>query len=518
MLGKQHPFDRRRDMGDTKERPSGYSRRLHKGKRVKFIRDTLVTFSTQIIAVVLGIGVSVVIARVLGPGGKGAYSLIILVPTLLALVGNLGIGGANVYFGGSRKHNWTDLSSNSRVLALLLGTFLASAVLAYLFVVNPSFLSGLALGGLVLASLVVPLSLMVTYFTSILLGQDRIKEYNLVTLAQSGTLLMLVVILLLAVKGGVFSTIAAWAGATLVAAVFAILLVRRTTTIRWSFHRQPFRDSVKFGVKGYLGSAIQFLNYRLDMLLVAMFMGTTFVGYYSVSVAMAEALWYLPAAVGTVIFARTPGMKAEDANRSTPRICRNTLFLTIMAGLLLFILSRYIILLLFGSAFLPALEPLWLLLPGIVALSVPKVLAPEISGRGKPIVGTIAAGVSLAVNIPLNIVLIPRIGISGAALASTASYAVSALVTLVFFLKISKNSWVDTLLFKREDLQLYVRALSTARHFDVRHQAAALSKQALSLLNPGFWTRESVGLNPTKGGELDSVEHRSENVKSETDQ
>jgi O-antigen/teichoic acid export membrane protein len=483
---------------------------------MKFIRDALITFSTQIIVVILGTGVAIIIARVLGPEGKGAYSLIILVPSLLALVGNLGIGIANIYFGGSRKHDWTELAANSLVLAGSLGVLLAAGFLAYLHIFQPSFLKDIEPECLVLAVLVVPLSLLAMYFTSILLGQNRIKEYNLVNLAQAGALLILVLLLLLAIKGGLFGTIVAWASATVVATIFAILLVRRTTNIRWSFHRQVFKDSVKFGGKVYLGNAIQFLNYRLDMLLVAFFMNITFVGYYSISVALVEALWYFPGAVGTVIVARTPGMKAEDANRSTPRICRNTFFITILAALVLFALSKYVITLFFGAAFLPAVQPLWVLLPGAVALGGAKVLSYEITGRGKPMINIVASGISLAVNIPLNLFLIPRMGISGAALASTISYSLTAVVVLVAFLKISGNSWVDTLLLKREDLKIYRSAFSTARSLNIKGEARRLTTQAFSLFSPGFWTRESVGLNlPTSSNGRDSVEHQGENTKSE---
>lgn len=464
---------------------------------------------------ILGIAAAIVIARVLGPSGKGAYALIILVPTLLALLGNLGIGSANVYFGGSRKHDWANLASNSLISALGLGVLLTVGFLAYFFILQPSFLREIEPRCLLLATLVVPFSLLTMYFSLILLGQDRIKEYNLVRLAQGGVNVVLILFLLLALKGGVFSVILAWAIAALIAAIVSILLVRRTTNIKWSFHRQLFGDSVKFGVKGYLGNAMQFLNYRLDMFLIVFFMNVTFVGYYSISVVMAEALWYFPSTVGTVIFARTPGMKAEDANRSTPRICRNTLFITILAALVIFAVGEYMITLLFGSAFLPALKPLWILLPGVVALSIPKVLAPEISGRGKPIVGTIAAGVSLAVNIPLNLLLIPRMGIAGAALASTISYTVSALVVLAFFLRISKNSWVDTVLLKREDLKIYRSALSTARSLNVKYQATALTKQAFSLLNPGFWRGKSISDNSSTRNEEQSIVQQGEDKESQ---
>jgi len=458
----------------------------NKGMHLKFIKDVLITFSTQIVTVITGLAVSIVIARVLGPEGKGAYSLIILVPALLAFLGNLGVGISNVYFGGSRKYNWANLASNSLISALALGILLATAFLIYFFIFDPIFLREIEPQNILIATLVLPFSLLITYFSQILLGQDRIKEFNLVNLAQQGTLLTLIALFLFAIKADILSAILAWAIATLVASILSILLVRRTTDIKWSFYPQLFKDSVKFGIKGYLANVIQFFNYRLDMFLIAFFMNVTFVGYYSISVAIAEMLWYFSGAVGTVIFAQTPRISAEEANTLTPRICRNTFFITVLAAVVLFVLGRYIIVLFFSSAFLPALRPLWILLPGVIALSILKVLGNEITGRGKPIISTIADSISLAVNIPLNLLLIPKMGISGAALASTVSYSMAAIAILAAFLKISGNSWVDTILFKREDLRIYTGILSMARNLNVKYEAKTLIKEAFSLLSPSF--------------------------------
>jgi len=70
-------------------------------------------------------------------------------------------------------------------------------------------------------------------------------------------------------------------------------------------------------------------------------------------------------------------------------------------------------------------------------------------------VNAVAAGISLAVNVPLNLLLIPGMGIAGAALASTVSYSVTAAVTLAVFLRVSGNRWFDTIVIKREDLIVY---------------------------------------------------------------
>lgn len=470
---------------------------------MKFIRDTIITFSTRVITIALGMVAAIVVARVLGPEGKGAYALVILFPTMLTLIGDLGLGIANVYFGSSKRYRWADLASNSLISALGLGIILAVIFLASFLVLQPTFLKDISSGWMLVAVLVVPLSLLTTYFQSILLGQNRIRDYNLVSLAQAGTYLMLILFLILGLGGGVFSAILAWASAFIVTAIFSILLVRKSTAIGFIFHPLIFKDSVKFGVKGYLGNLVQFSNYRLDMFLIAFFMNVTSVGYYSIAVTMAEVLWYFPGAVGTIIYARTPILSAEDANASTPRICRNTLFLTILAALVMFALGKPIIALFFGSAFLPALKPFWILLPGVVALSIDMVLGNEITGRGKPLIGTIVAGVSLIVNIPMNIILIPRMGIAGAALASTVAYVVDAIVVTIIFLKMSKNSWVDTLVLKRDDLSIYTNALSSIRSFVVKGEASRFLVGFVSSMNPWVWkqglfTRQNADARTTE--------------------
>jgi len=79
----------------------------------------------------------------------------------------------------------------------------------------------------------------------------------------------------------------------------------------------------------------------------------------------------------------------------------------------------------------------------------------DLAGRSKPQFGTYAAFVSLAVNIPLNLWLIPRWGIAEAAFASTIAYIIATLVVITAFSKISKKSWNEILLIKKQDFQDY---------------------------------------------------------------
>jgi len=73
----------------------------------KFTINTLITLITRILQLFLGIASSVIIARVLGPKGKGVYSLVILLPTLLITFTNIGISSASIFYIGQKKNDKT---------------------------------------------------------------------------------------------------------------------------------------------------------------------------------------------------------------------------------------------------------------------------------------------------------------------------------------------------------------------------------------------------------------------------
>ena len=93
-----------------------------------------------------------------------------------------------------------------------------------------------------------------------------------------------------------------------------------------------------------------------------------------------------------------------------------------------------------------------LILPGVVAYSVVAVLSRYIVGRGRPGMGTLILVAGLATNIVVNLLLIPRFGINGAAAGSSISYGLTAGLTLVVFRRLSGRGVVETLVVRRSDL------------------------------------------------------------------
>ena len=425
-----------------------------------FSKNSAITFSFQILIFALGLFTSIILARTLGPNGKGIYTLIFLIPTVMLKLGSLGIEAANVYFTGSKKYEIKDIVSNSLFSSILLSSILIILFIgiSYLKIFN-NFLNSnqINLFYLWLVVLTVPFSLFLGFLINIILGQEKIITYNKINIFQAVFQLIAVSIFLLIFKQGVFGAIISHVLTIIFVTLLVVLFIKKYTKIYASYNKKIFKDTAKYGVKAYLGNLAQFLNYRLDMFMVALFLTTASVGYYSIAVGIAEKLWMLPETIATVLFPRISSIKDIEANNLTPRIARHTFFIIFIISLILAMLTVPIIKILFGVDFLPSAVPLLILLPGIVALGGAKTLTADMAGRGKPQFGTYAALISLAVNIPLNLWLIPRWGISGAAFASSIAYIIATIVVVIAFVKISNKKWLKILLIKKQDFQDYRR-------------------------------------------------------------
>ena len=88
-----------------------------------------------------------------------------------------------------------------------------------------------------------------------------------------------------------------------------------------------------------------------------------------------------------------------------------------------------------------------------------------LDGLGKPQYSTIASYVALASTIALNIILIPRFGMIGAAASTSITGAVAFFVMAHYYRKISEASWSDFLVVRRADLaQVYASVKNELLH------------------------------------------------------
>jgi len=423
----------------------------------QFVRGTTVTFISGILSFLLGIGTSVILARVLGPEGRGIYALAILLPSLIITFGNLGIGPATVYYVARGEFRRQEILGNNVLLSVGIGGIGVLAGLIVVLFFREKVFPGVSPGYLLLALVLVPVEVLFSYVRYVLLGAQRIKEFNYVQIAQSILFPGFITLALLGLKAGVTGAILAELFTWVIVDALVFRLARRVAEgIELKPNISYIKRTTTYGIQAHLANILGFLNYRVDMFLVNGFLGPAAVGLYAVGVGLVEKLWMISYAASTVLFPRVAAETEEDRRKEfTPLVARTVLWITAMAALVLALLSRWIVLLLYSEAFLPAAGALQALLVGIVALSAGRVLANDIAGRGFPGLNIYTGLATVLTNVILNLLWIPRYGIVGAAWASTVSYTVLFLGALFFYCRLSGNRWTKVVFPQRGDWRLY---------------------------------------------------------------
>jgi O-antigen/teichoic acid export membrane protein len=426
-----------------------------------FFRKSFGTLIAQTISTITALVLSIAIARGLGPEGRGGYALLTLIIAMTASFGTLGIGTANVYFVG-RKRPINEVVSNSLLLSAILGGIVIAASFFFLGTIS-SFVGGIATQWFILALFgTIPLRLASFYLIEVVLGLNKIATYNVYNIL-ANVLNLAFVGLIWLVTGNVLSAaLLAYLLTPFCLLIFALAQVWRVAPLKLRLNFGLMKESVSFGIKGHIGTVCGFLSYRVDMFLVGALLGTQAVGYYAVAVGLAEQIWRVPDAASTVLFPKVASSEEGSSNRATALVCRHTLFISLLLAVGLLVVGGPLVTLLYGQAFRSSVIPMFLLLPGVVAMGMEKVLSSHITGSGRPIVTTYAAVASLLINIGVNLVLVPRWGISGAAIASTISYSLGAAVLLLYFLRKSKYHVGDALLIRMADIKLYPAELKKA--------------------------------------------------------
>ena len=113
--------------------------------RLPFVRRVAGVLGTRIAQFVLGFGSSLIIAKLLGPEGRGAYVAVLLVPGTLFALGQLGLPSAINYFAG-RGSAIRDLVRWSIVLTVAFSVTIVATTLILLPVLETSILKAAPAG------------------------------------------------------------------------------------------------------------------------------------------------------------------------------------------------------------------------------------------------------------------------------------------------------------------------------------------------------------------------------------
>jgi O-antigen/teichoic acid export membrane protein len=284
------------------------------------------------------------------------------------------------------------------------------------------------------------------------LAQGRILSFNLLRSGQGVWFLLCLLGLLVVHRTSLMGVALCWATSMFVLGAFASLAGRTEKNGEEIPTKGFLGMAFRFGWRSHLGAVTQFLQQRIDILLVSYICSLRELGFYSLAVAMAELLWYIPQTVANVLMPHVAGNSDEGASRLTSSFCRAVFAINAFLAVALAIFSAWFIPLML-PAFRASVPVLWLLLPGTMAASISKVLSSDMNGRGRPLETVRPAAFSLAACFLTGALVIPKFGIEGAAVVTSAGYLLNAFLYLHAYSRITAVRAKDLLLLNYQDIR-----------------------------------------------------------------
>jgi O-antigen/teichoic acid export membrane protein len=426
-----------------------------------FRRDAVVTVASRFVLAGLILLTDVVLARVLGADGKGRFTLVLLLSQLGAITIGLGLDRAVGYSVAQTADVARRALGNGAAWVVVVG---GAGMLAALVLAVTAAIPNLGSADLVFAALALPLELAFSFGVVALLGRRLVGAYNATRLLRRG--LLFVGLVSVAVAG--LDLVAALV-VNLLALVASVAVMLRAVARQGVAPGRPdaglLRQQMRYGLRSWPGSLADRFQFRLDAFIVNAVVGVSATGVYSVASSAAEALWYVPSALGAVLFGRAAAA-GRDAAPLASTVTRMTLALGVVVAVPAALVAPLAIEALYGPAFAEAPRALALLLPGVVAYGVVTVLSQYLLAIDAPGRSTAVRLIGLAVNVGANLALVPRMGIQGAAIASSISYTATAVLMLAVYVRATGRGVAETVLVRPGDLQRLLAGARRARAGD----------------------------------------------------
>ncbi|MFV0259230.1 MAG: lipopolysaccharide biosynthesis protein [Acidimicrobiales bacterium] len=420
------------------------------------VRAAAATFATQIGVGIVALAHIVVVARALGPAGRGELVFLTTTAGLAGFVATLSAHEGLANQAGADPARRGVLVANAAGLALVLGGL---GGLALFTLLGPLQLFAIVgdQAAAAAAAAAVPGVVAFSYLTYLTRADHAFGVANRALLAVSVSL---------------------FAGDTALAVV-GELTVRRAVTI-WALSypvgcaplvrhllrshgiRRPDLGlagaSVRFGLKAHGAGLLNTGSYRMDTWLLGALAGAGPLGIYSVAVAWFETLFLLPTAYAAVARPGIVEADLDEVGERTESAFRLALIGVIAAGVGLALLAPVVCGRLFGPDYAAAATELRLLVPGAMGIAAVKVLGGALTARGRPVLETLGVAAGFAVGAVAYLVLIPRFAAEGAAVATSLSYLTGGAATAVVFVRAVGNGF-SALIPTRGDLTALSRLI-----------------------------------------------------------
>ena len=391
----------------------------------------------KIIGVVFGMLYSILSSRFLGAELKGQLSYINSITAITIIVFTFGIHQAYPYY---RRQNEDTIKN--RFVHVTIIAFLFYIVLAA--IISPFVIQDRRILIAVLLTPIMTFSKLITY---VVMVEDPNKKNMWELIVDIGEVLFLLLVILFADRN-------------LLWIIYMIAVKNIASSAYFLYHaHSDFRiqrsdftlliNCMKFGFLPMLALLMNNLNYRVDILMLGRMVPDSQIGVYSVGIHLAEKLWLVSEAIRDVLYSKlTKGKDSQEVNKVL-RICISACLLIVLCILLL---GRPFIDICYGEEYSESYWPMIIVLFGTLTMVYYKIIQAYNIVHKKQKLNFIFLLVSVIANIVMNAIMIPYLGIYGAAIASLISYTLCSTAFLREYVKSTNAKIRDVIFLKKEDI------------------------------------------------------------------
>jgi len=377
--------------------------------------------------VIAGLLTGPLLARALGPAGRGEIAAATVIATIVTTMAGLGVPLALAHAVAHREHSRASLLATSLHLAAWETLPIVAIAIALGFGPFASFSPSGRVWAVVLTAFA-PIGVLVICVTMLLIGEGELRP--LVRIQVVPTLGLVALLLPMYIAGLLFvwSYLALMVGFALLSLVLGLqaLGIRPSGSV-------SLRPLVRFGLQGYLGYLAGFATIRLDQAIVGPVLGARQLGFYAVAATIAQLPLAIGRAIGSRAFRSVAQAGTSERRDLIAHYIRTSIVVSALAGAAIVVASP-ILPFAYGRAFEPSLAPLYWLLPGSVMLCGSATAAAALSAAGHPGWTTTAELVGLVATLVGLPLVLPIYGIVGAAILSSVTYG-AVMIVYAYFLR-----------------------------------------------------------------------------------
>jgi O-antigen/teichoic acid export membrane protein len=398
------------------------------GKRLNRLTSPFAkTLGSNVFNNIIGAITGILIARLLGPEGKGDLSAITTWPGIFAWIISFSLALGNTYFLAQNLELKDRLYTNSILASLVLSI----AGFAILWFALPLLLTNYP-ADIVLTTQILSSSLLSGILTDYLLGLLQAKGYygwiaSLRLFVFAGNLFIVILFALVSIESSIKLAIGYYIVTNLVT-----ILALAVTHVKLKPRFQPdfslFKQTFSYSIKAHLGNFAGLFNARLDMWLVIVFLSSREVGWYSVAITVSYVAMSVTTSLSYILFPKVAEQNQVKGRETVLKtLATNTIAQLLICGLI-GLAAPVAVPLVFGPGFSNTVILVEILLFGILFQSGAIIIISGLRGLGYPMSGTISEVFSLVSTVGLLAVFLPALGYIGAAIGSTLSYIVNFIV------------------------------------------------------------------------------------------